>query len=86
MLPGSNEHDAEKVAENCRLAVQALQFRVKDDLVPLTVSAGVAAWVPTVEGAYKQLLNAADTALYRDKNAGRNCVKTASDRGKLASI
>jgi diguanylate cyclase len=86
ILPGSDERNALIVADNCRAAVEELEFQVEGKPIPLRVSAGIAAWIPSEEGAYKQLINAADTALYRAKSAGRNCVKTASDRGKLAQI
>ncbi len=86
VLPGSDEKNALNVANNCRSAVEALEFTADGKSIPLTISAGIAAWIPSEEGAYKQLLNAADTALYRAKNSGRNCVKAASERGKLAQI
>ncbi|GAB1265626.1 sensor domain-containing diguanylate cyclase [Aurantivibrio infirmus] len=74
VLPGSDEASALKLANAARLAVEKIHYTCGDELVPLTISAGVAAWVPSVENAYKELLNAADTALYRAKEAGRNCV------------
>ncbi len=86
LLPHSDEANAMALAAKCRQAIEDLDYKVGSHRLPLTVSAGVAAWIPTEEGAYKQLINAADTALYRAKNAGRNCVKSASERGKLAQI
>lgn len=46
---------------------------------PLTVSAGIAEYVETMESA-EQLLAAADRALYQAKAQGRDCVRIA-DRG-----
>ena len=85
ILPGSDEKDALVVADLCRTAVEDLSANIDGEQVALTISAGVAAWIPTEDGAYKQLLNAADTALYRAKNNGRNCV-AASERTKLAQV
>jgi len=74
VLPGSDQPSAAKMANAARLAVEKIHFICGNELVPLTLSAGVAAWIPTVENAYKELLNGADAALYQAKAAGRNCV------------
>ena len=86
VLPGSSEEDALIVAEHARGAVEALEIKVNDMRISMTISAGVAAWVPVEDHAYKQLLNAADGALYRAKNSGRNCARAATERGKLVGL
>lgn len=65
-------------AERLRAAVSALPIATGRTARTVTLSAGVAAYEgeaewPTVE----QLVGAADAALYRAKNTGRNCVATA---------
>ena len=86
VLPGSDEDNTLIVAEKCRAAVERLNYVVMGTRLSLTISAGVAAWVPREEGAYKELLNMADTALYRAKHAGRNCVKTISEQRRLLQL
>jgi len=77
VLPGGNLEEASQIAENCRIAVEAIEFEHNGQRIHLTVSAGVASWVPSSENSYKELLNAADSALYRAKKSGRNCVQLA---------
>ncbi len=77
VLPGSDETNALKIAARAREAVEHIHHVHKNEKVSLTVSCGVAAWIPDTENAYKDLLNAADAALYRAKKAGRNCVMAA---------
>ncbi len=82
VLPGGNLEEAAQIAENCRIAVEAIDFEHDGQKIYLTVSAGVASWVPSSENSYKELLNAADSALYRAKKTGRNCVQLA-DQSKI---
>lgn len=86
ILPGSNEANAMEVAERCREAVATMEFYAGSEKLPLTLSAGVAAWVPKARQGADELLKAADHALYRAKHSGRNCVKTASENGKVLRI
>lgn len=84
ILPDSNEDEAYTLAERARVEIEQLEYQLEGVTITMTVSAGVAAWVPSVSGSHKQLLNSADTALYRAKNDGRNCVRQSSQPGKLA--
>ena len=66
---------ARQAAERLRRAVSALPIATGRTARTITLSVGVAAYAggeewPTVE----QLVGAADAALYRAKNAGRDCV------------
>ena len=69
IMPDTNAEDAFRVAERIRLAVESNTFSVfhSPDQAKVTVSIGVASLKPNVE-----LVEEADKALYKAKNAGRN--------------
>lgn len=70
LLPGSLANDAKVFAERVRDDVeQCRDFHGKG----LTMSAGIAEYVPTM-GTAKELLEAADAALYAAKETGKNAV------------
>lgn len=74
------EHDAaaaRAVAERIRANVEALPLRLGEQVHTLTVSVGVASWRPGWR-TVGQVLAAADQALYRAKEAGRNRVEAAT--------
>lgn len=75
VLAASDVPGAVLAAERLRASVSALPIATGRSTRTVTISAGVAAYTggaewPTVE----QLVGAADAALYRAKNNGRNCV------------
>lgn len=78
VLPDTDEVQALQVAEKTRAAVAALKLNHEGEPLPLTISAGVAAAVPSGEETSEFLLMAADRALYRAKDDGRNRVVPAS--------
>jgi diguanylate cyclase (GGDEF)-like protein len=71
ILPGSSFVDARIRAEQFRAAVQAACIFDGDTLIQLTASFGVASGFPS---DYEAMIHAADAALYRAKDNGRNCV------------
>ena len=79
MLPESDLDAVRIVAEQARAAIGALQLPHTASLTAphVTVSIGVAAAVPQAESSVKTLLQQADAALYRAKQAGRNRVGVA---------
>jgi two-component system cell cycle response regulator len=82
VMPETNLSGAAVVADRLRLAVcdEAFNLPANGELIPVTISIGVAITAPgedTLEG----LLKRADEALYAAKNGGRNRVVTASNRG-----
>lgn len=79
ILPGTNADTAREVAERIRRAIAEQPIWVADDKrVRVTISAGVA--TAPVNGAQPAaLIKAADAALYRSKEAGRNRVTHAQD-------
>jgi diguanylate cyclase (GGDEF)-like protein len=78
LLAGSDLDQARQTAE--RVRAQVAEVSVPDashrESVSVTVSVGVAAFRDSGHSVH-ELLDAADTALYAAKHAGRNCVRVA---------
>lgn len=72
VLPGTLLEEAIQRAEAIRASFASGQW-------PITLSAGVAAQVPTPDTQASDLLRQADVALYRAKREGRNRVATVPD-------
>ena len=79
LLPGCAIEGAFKVAETIRKNVLALRDAQagRDDVVP-TISLGVACIIPENAFAPRDLIRAADSALYEAKRSGRNQTALAS--------
>ena len=80
LLPGTDLHGAAQLAEHLRQAVQAAPCEWQGQRIPFTVSIGVAASADTPADPSRTseaLLQAADQALYRAKDDGRNRVALA---------
>jgi diguanylate cyclase (GGDEF)-like protein len=77
LLPDTDFTAAIQIAEAARLAIAALELKHPDSSISpwITVSAGVATATPESWQTEKQLVAAADRALYEAKRSGRNCVK-----------
>ncbi len=71
LLPETGIDDAMRVADRMRKDVACLQLGQIPEAI--TVSAGVAEWTSDETG--EALLQRADRALYRAKDAGRNCCR-----------
>jgi len=77
VMPGTSLDEASAAAERLRSAVEAIDFAALDnELIPLTVSVGVAC-AASAKGSAELLLRAADAALYDAKRNGRNRVEIA---------
>ncbi len=76
IMPGTSDAGALKVAERVRIAVEALALEHASSTVSpvVTVSVGYASVVPEPGVNPSALLDLADAALYRAKEAGRNRV------------
>lgn len=79
VLPETDEAGAAALAERIRSAVQSHAVRHAGNVHGVvTISIGCAAMVPTRGTSSIPLIEAADKALYRAKNIGRNAVVRAS--------
>jgi diguanylate cyclase (GGDEF)-like protein/PAS domain S-box-containing protein len=74
VLPGANVEEAKIVAERLRCAIERAAWPEQT----VTISIGAATLSPATLHA-DALLASADTALYRSKRRGRNCVTHAAD-------
>ena len=78
VLSGLNLLDAEGAAERLRTEVRDIRVRADSgDWISVTVSVGVSE-LSVTGGDLHRLLDAADTALYAAKAAGRDCVRVAA--------
>ena len=76
ILPVSGASAALGAAEKLRRVISEVPFKIADVESKITISLGVATSMP--EGSVESLICAADVALYRAKNAGRNCTRVSS--------
>ncbi len=77
-LPEASLDDAMDVAERIRRSVEDQVFPWNGDKIRITISIGVSVF-PEDGRTLKDLVAAADKALYRSKHTGRNRVTAASD-------
>lgn len=63
-----------KVAERIRLALAEKPAQIPDAAIQVTISLGVANWPITETTSPTELINAADRAMYKAKDEGRNQV------------
>ncbi len=71
ILPDTDRDGAKLMGERLRVAIEENAWDVR----PITVSVGAAAWVDGASA--EELIDQADRALYRSKQAGRNIVTLA---------
>ena len=87
ILPNTAKNGAMAVAEQIRKTVASKEIRRKSTgevIANVTISVGAAVYLGREDP--DSLIERADTALYAAKNAGRNCVMAASDRGALRVV
>jgi diguanylate cyclase (GGDEF)-like protein len=82
VLPGTDLEGAYDLAERVREGIEALEFPLEDEsgerrIIKITASLGAAALGDGVEDM-RELVAAADAALYRAKRAGKNQTVRAS--------
>ncbi|QOC21273.1 sensor domain-containing diguanylate cyclase [Wenzhouxiangella sp. AB-CW3] len=84
LLRGVDEDTALRLAERLRKAVANERIAVDDELLDMTVSLGVACPDDGRDQRFEDLLEAADSALYAAKRAGRNRVIASGGAGDPA--
>jgi diguanylate cyclase (GGDEF)-like protein len=72
--PGSDGEVAHMLGERIRQSIEAERFEYQGQAIAVTVSIGLAVMLPGYRSA-SDLIRAADAALYRAKQAGRNRVE-----------
>lgn len=75
LLPDNSLDEAKIVAERLRNDVEKKVIRSKDgqQLPSVTISLGIAEYIEGEVDSMEKMIEAADQALYRAKNKGRNC-------------
>jgi diguanylate cyclase (GGDEF)-like protein len=75
MLPNTERIGAMRVAEKIRESIEAMDFKVPDTDVTISVTASIG--VSIYQGNRRELFKSVDQALYVSKNKGKNCVSFA---------
>jgi diguanylate cyclase (GGDEF)-like protein/PAS domain S-box-containing protein len=74
LLPNTDLAGAAVIAENIRSGLERSRFRKGQEIVRITVSVGIVSLAEHGPASPQQLLDFADAALYKCKDAGRNRV------------
>jgi len=77
ILPDCCQECAATFAERLRISVGSAAFDTSEGMIPVTISLGVAASGKDWKAGAEALVKAADAALYRAKENGRNRVEAA---------
>jgi len=84
LLPGADARRGEEIAERLRSVIAGKPLQLEDATLKITLSIGLAVY-PEVGNDVDSLIRAADDALYKAKDAGRNrCV--IADKPALRAI
>lgn len=76
VLPGCDLENAVKHAERLRISIEENQVDTPEGVIPVTMSLGVTANIDGNLTEIDSLIRAADNALYKAKNNGRNRVES----------
>jgi diguanylate cyclase (GGDEF)-like protein/PAS domain S-box-containing protein len=75
LMPETSQQQALEAAERLRADVEDLTIQTDAGAISVTISIGAAGVAPDMSIALEKLLVQADAALYRAKEAGRNCAR-----------
>ena len=75
LLLGSNLEQAMKKAEKIRILIENHEFKFNKQIIPVTISLGVAVKKPS-DKKWRTVFERADDALYKAKELGRNKVQS----------
>jgi len=81
LLPNTQTEGALIIAEKIRIRIENAEFKSEGRKMPVTISIGLAATIPTKDKSEEQLLGYADVALYQSKQSGRNRVTAYAPPG-----
>jgi len=81
LLPHTTAEAAKALCERLRRRIEAHTFTVGEQAEQIGASFGIAGYDPLVDSDGTEIVRRADEALYRAKNAGRNCIATAQPAG-----
>ena len=84
LLPGVDTHGVELAAERLRRIIEKHAFTSRQGTVPITISIGTA--TVGIEDTAANMLERADKALYRAKNAGRNRVICSKQEPRAKAV
>lgn len=81
ILPETSRESAQTIADEMRISVEDLKIENEGSMANrvVTVSIGVCSEKAMLNRPAEEMLNAADAALYRAKEQGRNCVQVAGE-------
>jgi len=79
VMPGCKREDAAANAERIRSCISMNSMNISEGVIPVTISIGAATNIGGKTCNAESLIRAADAALYRAKEKGRNRVEVAFD-------
>jgi len=76
LLVGTSKRSAVRMAEKIRTDVEGTKIQLRDtnEYISVTVSAGIASFIPNIKQNHQMLYDTADEMLYKAKRTGRNRV------------